>query len=52
MKQEMETRRISVSFIVRVAEQESQRYLLIDWIEKDGAEAIADDIKNAILNIE
>ena len=48
----METRRISVSFIVRVAGQESQRYLLIDWIECDDADTIAGDIKDAILNIE
>lgn len=48
----MDTKQISVTIIVRVNEDEARRVLLIDWIECDTAETIAEDIKEAILNIE
>ena len=48
----METRPINVSFVVNTGGRVALRDLAIDWIKIDSAEAIADDIKDAILNIE
>jgi hypothetical protein len=48
----MNTRQISVSFVVNADGHIALRDLEIGWIERDSAEAIADDIEDAILNIE
>lgn len=48
----MNTRRISISFVVNAGKQVAFRDLSIDWIESDNAGTIAEDIKEAILNIE
>jgi len=48
----METRPITVSFVVRVGGQVLFRDLVFDWIECDDIGTIAKDIKDAILNIE
>jgi hypothetical protein len=48
----METRPITVSFVVNTGGRVALRDLAIDWIECDDAETIAEDIKEAILNIE
>jgi len=52
VKQKMETKQISVSIAVVVNDKVARRDFLIDWIECDDAETIAEDIKEAILNIE
>jgi hypothetical protein len=48
----METREVTVSFVVRTHGQVAVRVFDIEWIEIDSAEAIADTIKDAILSIE
>lgn len=48
----MEARPITVSFVVKVDGQVAFRDLSLDWIEGDTANTIADDIKDAIENIE
>jgi hypothetical protein len=48
----MNTRPATVSFVVKVDGRVAFRDLTIDWIESDDAQTIANDIKDAILNIE
>lgn len=48
----MKTRPITVSFVVKVDGQVAFRDLSLDWVECDNAQTIANDIKDAIENIE
>ena len=48
----MDTRQISISFVVNVDGHVVFRDLAIDWIGIDDAETIARDIEEAINNIE
>ena len=48
----METRPITVSFVVNVDGHVVFRDIGIDWIDSDDAKTIAKDIEDAILNIE
>jgi hypothetical protein len=48
----MNTRQITVSFVVNADGQAAIRDISLDWIEIDDVQKIAKDIKEAILNIE
>lgn len=48
----MDTRQIQVSFVVKVDGQVAFRDITLDWIETDDVRTIANDIEEAILNIE
>jgi hypothetical protein len=48
----MKTRPITVSFVVNVSGKVALRDMAMDWIVSDDAETIANDIKDAIENIE
>lgn len=48
----METRKVTVSFVVNVDGHTAHRGFTIDWIKGDDTETIADAIKYAILSIE
>jgi hypothetical protein len=48
----MRTKKITVSFVVNVSGKVALRDMEMNWIVIDNAETIANDIKDAILNIE
>ena len=48
----MKTHKINISFIVNVDGDVALRDLEIDWILSDSAKDIAEDVREAILNIE
>lgn len=48
----MSTRPVTVSFVVNADGRVAFKDLSLDWIEIDDAQTIANDIKDAILNIE
>lgn len=48
----METRKVTVSFVLKVDGQVRFRDITLDWIETDDVRTIANDIEEAILNIE
>jgi membrane-bound inhibitor of C-type lysozyme len=48
----METKQITVSFVVTASGKVAHRGFTIDWIKGDDTETIADAIKDAILSIE
>jgi hypothetical protein len=48
----METRKVTVSFVVTASGKVAHRGFTIDWIKCDDTETIADAIKYAILSIE